>query len=168
MQIMELGAIGELVGGVAVVASLIFVGLQVRQSNRQAREDAAREIQGQYDRLFETVITDPKAREMWTVAIGGAIGGNLRNPANLAPDDLAVFVMLMARVWQQTENHYRAWQSGTLEDSQWAKLRPFIRIHLNSEPARDMWRWQREGSWHGKSFTDYVDNELNLIHAEEA
>ncbi len=38
MGIMELGAIGELVGGVAVVASLLYVGLQVRQSNRQASQ----------------------------------------------------------------------------------------------------------------------------------
>ena len=33
MDIMELGAIGELVGGVAVVGPLLFVGFQVRQSN---------------------------------------------------------------------------------------------------------------------------------------
>ena len=32
MNIMELGAIGELVGGVAVVGSLIYLALQVRQS----------------------------------------------------------------------------------------------------------------------------------------
>ena len=32
MEIMELGAIGELVGGVAVIASLLYVGLQVRQN----------------------------------------------------------------------------------------------------------------------------------------
>ena len=37
MDIMELGAIGELVGGVAVIGSLIYVGLQVRQSNTQSR-----------------------------------------------------------------------------------------------------------------------------------
>ncbi len=36
MDIMELGAIGELVGGVAVIGSLLYVGLQVRQSNEQA------------------------------------------------------------------------------------------------------------------------------------
>jgi hypothetical protein len=34
MDIMELGAIGELVGGVAVIGSPLYVGLQVRQSNR--------------------------------------------------------------------------------------------------------------------------------------
>ena len=34
MDIMELGAIGELVGGVAVIASLVYVGLQVRQNTK--------------------------------------------------------------------------------------------------------------------------------------
>jgi len=36
MDIMELGAIGELVGGVAVIGSLVYLALQVRQSNQQA------------------------------------------------------------------------------------------------------------------------------------
>ncbi len=43
MDIMELGAIGELLGGVAVIASLIFVGPQVRGSNHLAR--AATELE---------------------------------------------------------------------------------------------------------------------------
>lgn len=34
MNIMELGAIGELVGGVAVIASLLYVGHQVRHNTR--------------------------------------------------------------------------------------------------------------------------------------
>ena len=37
MDIMELGAIGELVGGVAVIASLIYVGLQLRQNTSATR-----------------------------------------------------------------------------------------------------------------------------------
>ena len=37
MEIMELGAIGELVGGVAAIASLIYVGIQVRQSAQATR-----------------------------------------------------------------------------------------------------------------------------------
>ncbi len=42
MNIMELGAIGELVGGVAVIASLLYVGLQVRQSNAINRAESVR------------------------------------------------------------------------------------------------------------------------------
>ncbi len=40
MDIMELGSIKELVGGAAVVASLIFLGLQVRQNTRSVQNAA--------------------------------------------------------------------------------------------------------------------------------
>ena len=44
MDIMELGAIGELVGGVAVIGSLIYVGLQVRQNTRVEGASTHREM----------------------------------------------------------------------------------------------------------------------------
>ena len=53
MDIMELGAIGELVGGVAVVASLIFVGVQVRQSNNARPEQCSRARHCQVDRTVD-------------------------------------------------------------------------------------------------------------------
>ncbi len=45
MNVMEeLGAIGELVGGVAVVASLVFVGFQVRQNTSMVKLSAMQSI----------------------------------------------------------------------------------------------------------------------------
>ena len=44
MDIMELGAIGELVGGVAVIASLIFVGAQVRQNTMSLKTANAQSL----------------------------------------------------------------------------------------------------------------------------
>ncbi len=52
MDIMELGAIGELVGGLAVVGSLLFVGLQVRQSNRISRAESVRAFVRDYNSLL--------------------------------------------------------------------------------------------------------------------
>ena len=49
MDIIELGAIGELVGGVAVIGTLLFVGFQVRQNTRSikaARFDRGPETSG--------------------------------------------------------------------------------------------------------------------------
>lgn len=48
MTITELGAIGELVSGGAVVVSLIYVGLQVRQSNRLEKAESQRTITRDY------------------------------------------------------------------------------------------------------------------------
>ncbi len=57
-----------MVGGVAVIGSLLYVGLQIRLSTRQAEEDAARDVATQFDRYLETIATDAKVREMWIVA----------------------------------------------------------------------------------------------------
>jgi hypothetical protein len=46
MDILELGAIGELVGGVAVVGSLLFVGVQIRQGTRMTEKRALRQDGG--------------------------------------------------------------------------------------------------------------------------
>ena len=40
MNIMELGAIGELVGGAAVLATLVYLAMQVRQSTSQSEQNA--------------------------------------------------------------------------------------------------------------------------------
>ncbi len=42
MNIMGLGAIGELVGGVAVIASLVYVGFQVKQYTNTVRASSFR------------------------------------------------------------------------------------------------------------------------------
>lgn len=39
MSIVELGALGEFVGALGVVASLIYVGVQVRQNTRVVRSE---------------------------------------------------------------------------------------------------------------------------------
>jgi len=52
MDIMELGAIGELVGGIAVIGSLLYVGLQVRQSNRMEMAESIRAATRDYITTF--------------------------------------------------------------------------------------------------------------------
>lgn len=52
MDVMELGAIGELVGGVAVVGSLLYVGMQVRQSNRMEMAESLRAATREYITTF--------------------------------------------------------------------------------------------------------------------
>lgn len=59
MDIVELGAIGELVGGVAVIASLVFVGLQVRQSNTVAKAESIRTVSTEAAQAFLTTC-DPE------------------------------------------------------------------------------------------------------------
>ena len=58
MNIMELGAIGELVGGLAVIASLIYVGLQVRQGNQVEKGETHRAFASDWNRQVLVPFTD--------------------------------------------------------------------------------------------------------------
>ena len=74
MNIMELGAIGELVGGVAVIASLVYVGLQVRQSasvqRLTAQYAAGAAIQASADgwSVFRRMIAQESVGGVWAKA----------------------------------------------------------------------------------------------------
>ena len=84
MDIMELGAIGELVGGLAVIGSLVYVGLQVQQSNRLEKAESIRSVTRDYVSVllqvdgplfrravidFESLPPDDQMRaHMWLIA----------------------------------------------------------------------------------------------------
>ena len=167
MDIMELGAIGEFVSGLAVIGSLVYVGLQLRQTNQRAQDAAALEVTNQYDRIFEMMIANPKAREVYGIATGGAKYLNLANPAGFSDDDLEVYANLMARLFHQFENHFWSWRSGTLDEGTWSKVVPYLRTQLESAAGLDYWQAARQG-WHGEGFTRYVDEEARRLQLVEA
>ena len=73
-----LGAIGELAGALAVVASLLYVARQVRQSNRIAQADAFRAAQMKLVDLEMAWSEDPSW--MWVyvrIRYRGALGADL-------------------------------------------------------------------------------------------
>jgi hypothetical protein len=59
MDIMELGAIGELVGGVAVIATLIYLAVQIRQSTALAQGTAQRDLMNSFQLNLDRIARDP-------------------------------------------------------------------------------------------------------------
>jgi len=68
MSLQDWGAIGELLGGVAIIVSLLYVGLQIKHGNREARAstlqatlDSEMSLQAEtmrYAGTWEKVLTD--------------------------------------------------------------------------------------------------------------
>ncbi|MFT4562269.1 MAG: hypothetical protein ACI9BW_002013 [Gammaproteobacteria bacterium] len=59
-----LGAIGDLIGGIAVIGSLVYVGLQVRQSNAISKSESLRELASEAKELFLWYGDQERARIM--------------------------------------------------------------------------------------------------------
>lgn len=58
-----LGAIGEILGAVAVFLTLLYLAIQIKQTNRMARFETTREIMGQFNACNHLYATDATIRE---------------------------------------------------------------------------------------------------------
>lgn len=54
------GAIGELLGATTVVVSILYLAVQVRQSNRQSASESGTDVLAEMNRLMEFVFSDPE------------------------------------------------------------------------------------------------------------
>ncbi len=125
--------IAELIAVVAIVASLLFVGLQLKQSQQialatqyQARTQA---IQG----LIETQMEIGQVTNApgWRDAVSNGV--------------LAFDINEAHWLWLAFDNHYFQYQSGFLEESAWqAQLRNVQNLYSEC-PIRLVYDWRKNG-----------------------
>lgn len=136
MDVQHLAAWGEFIGGIsgsiaaiAVVASLIYVGVQLRQSTmvaksaaRQATSDA---IVAYFARAIDPKLLEAALREMT----------KLDPSADLRQMDLAHFRQLNAHAqcyWRMQQNVFYQYHTGLLDEDEWRSHRSGIRRALEN------------------------------------
>ena len=131
----------QVVGIFAVVASLIFVGLQMIQDREialagQYQERSAMAVeywnglaQSEYDvrTVGNNVIADPK----WNGVFGDAV----------TPEEIGMAYMSVRKTFVVLDNHHYQYESGFYDEDTWQRFRGHLRIFLESYPvARSMVR----------------------------
>ena len=156
MNILELGAIGELVGGLAVIGSLIFVGMQVRNGTREQQNSSMHEAARAFVAGVQA-LQQPGIAEVWLRGMNDfdalEPGDRLRFAALLV-HLLRMFEQLFhqqrdhgveADVWQGFERQLRDWASTVGFSRFWAarghwfgdEFRLFVEAHMGGGAPRD-------------------------------
>ena len=159
MDIMELGAIGELVGGVAVIASLIFVGLQVRQNTISVRGANSQSVADASLRFATLLGSDPQV----ALTLNRGLAGD-----SLDPGEQAQFTYLYHAWARQTEQCYFLFRNGTLDEELWVGLTETSKSFLGRPGGARMWPSIRPRV--RAAFGNYVDQVIlpasNASHAQ--
>lgn len=156
MDLTQLANLGEFIGGIAVIASLIYVGFQVRQNTQGLKEASNRETSVQNDRILDFLLADKEARTLWATATEHKPTNYLDNPAGLDEDGLVYWWLFMYRVFNGFHSTYHTWKAGAVDDVHWDKQEAIISFHLGSRMGRDFWRATREGWWDA-AFSQHID-----------
>ena len=67
MEMLTLGDISQLVGAIGVVASLLYLAMQVKQAQRVARAENVRAAQAAYSRVFQMLAEDAELAEIYHI-----------------------------------------------------------------------------------------------------
>ena len=117
-----LGALAELVGALAVIGTIGYLALQIRQTNKISKTNTVTDIQRRFDDLNNLLVTDPDLREV------------LFRDGELTPDEreqVYAFANLCINVWITVQN---AFDNGQIERALFEGMIADVRVALKRWP----------------------------------
>ncbi len=142
-----ISAIGEIVGAAAVVVSLLYLAVQIRDQNRQARllamHDMSREMRDVTKILASEDMTDIFVR------------------ANASHDSITEaesvrFAILVTNMFRAWENAFLENKNGHLDSGVWKTLSQDYGQPMAAPSLQHIWNLRREN--YDPEFRAYVDN----------
>jgi hypothetical protein len=142
---------------VAVIASLIFVGFQLRQATAAIRASSSVAHAALYTELVHSIIDNADFAEIWS--------RGLSDPKALTEAEWVRFVAYASALFRQYESSRVQWRNGRLDDEHWHTIeRQAISFgHLPGLKAA----WQLRGHWYSPDFRAWFES-LEPVEAADA
>jgi hypothetical protein len=150
MTIEQWGAIGEVIGAVAVVCSLLYVGLQMRQNSKSVRSATATAATEISNNVYTPVIRDPELAE---IAIRG-----LNDPNELNSVEMHRFTAHWHNSFIVLQNWFYQWREGNLDGDIWAGWSQVF-CDLYTTPGIKQF-WERRKGYFAAPFITYCESTL--------
>jgi hypothetical protein len=150
MKLQDLASVAEIIGGVAVVISLIYVGIQVNDSTSAIRSAAASDATATMQSWYIEMGTNRQASDVWFNA--------MTSDEPLAARDEFQFMMSMHVAILGMQNSYLLVKEGTL-DPEFREAVATAIVAVKDLPGMARYWRQRRGFFHTE-FAKYVDGLL--------
>ena len=145
-----LQAISEALGLVVVIASLIFVGLQVRQNSEEVRSSSYHGVTDSFNSWNLALSQNTELSKVW-----------LKGQSSfdeLTEDELVKFEFLLRAVFRIWDTVYYQSRHGTGDHTLWECERKNVEFLLSSPGGRAWWTAHHYGFSAG--FSEYVESNI--------
>lgn len=156
-----IGAIGEILGALAVVASLVYVANQTKANSKALRSNASAQQMGTFIEIVKTGFENPEVAEFMT---------KLRNTASLA--ELTDIEMTRATAYfamslKALENNYLEWRSGNLPEAEWEAVDNSVSGFFLQIPIMEEIWTGGAGAGFTQEFREYTTKKFSDLAEEE-
>jgi hypothetical protein len=143
-------AIAEVIAAVAVVVSLWYLAIQLKQSTELARADLEVQLGVTWADLHDNMIQNPR--------LAGAYDLAADNWSELSEEDARAYIWFVAKSFHILEGMYRQYRRGLLAEDVWEPYEQFMYGVLQIDAVMGWWR--SDGSLTSKAFRDHVEKLL--------
>ena len=135
MSILELGALGEFVGAFAVVLTLIYLAIQIRQNTSSTRASTYSDTTDGWHKYMQSLST----------ADIDILISLATKPTEMTTAEFYRGYYLCRVLFRRMENDYFQFNAGTFEPATWeAYVRGFREDTFNNPAVRVMWKLQSD------------------------
>ena len=150
VKLSEWASIAEIIGAVAVVVSLLYVGLQVNDNTSAIRSTAANDATVTMQAWYLEMGSNRQASDVWFNAMTSA--------EPLSTNDEFQFIMSMHSVLLGMQNSFLLSQEGTI-DAEFREALTIALVAVKDLPAMERFWRQRRQFFHS-DFAEYVEDHL--------
>jgi hypothetical protein len=115
MTIEQMGSIGEVIGGIAVVISLVALTFQMRQNTKAIHAESARDAESTWATFYFEIAKDVKLTNLATRLIRG------ENVDNFDEDEQSQVHYLLRCIWSHLQSEYYLYTEGSLKEQVWKR-----------------------------------------------
>ncbi len=147
LKLSNLASIAEIVGALAIVVSLLYVGIQVEDSTRAVRSATANEISTAISTWYREIGTDPASARVFL--------DGMTNPESLSREDRLRFIFTAHSVMLEFQAAYYLAQEGTLDLELQESITNTL-LAVKDQPGMAMY-WEQRGTLFQPAFRSYFD-----------
>ena len=146
----DLADLAELAGALAVVVSLVYVGVQIRQNTRALRSSTYQAGTDSVASFMSLLVVHP---DVAGILLRGAAGAS-----DLAPEDRYRFETLLRLLFQLLDNICFQHRQGTIDREGWERAAATARLFL-AGPGVAAW-WQSNQVPLSRDFSAFVNAQI--------
>ena len=146
-----IGAIGEIAGAIGVIATLVYLSVQVRSSTLASRVESKLAATRMYTDFLGGLIHSPEVNELF-------LRGR-KDLSSLTPEEFHRFSNLALQSFSFFSAGYFQYSRGTLDKSDWHENMAVLKFWLHGDGCRQ-W-WEKVGMhMYGSEFVTFIESEI--------
>ena len=155
MKLEKWALIAEIVGAVAIVISLLYVGFQIQLNTAEQQAASVQAITARDEQIAFIYATDEAARPAWQKVVRGE---------DLERQDLDVMGAMIFAHLRVLEDAYNKHQEGFLDDEFLRSRKALVEFALlSSAQVRQAYEAQKNTGIFPRPFIDWFDEDLNSL-----